>query len=92
MQPWYPLPEHLRSYPCKNFQEKSSFQPIYFHKKEARSQSQTIQKVSLLKHYKVGFGQIKIKREPTKAPHSSLATRLPLTSQENSCKGDFKNN
>jgi len=79
MQPWSPLPKHLRSHPCKNFQERSSFQPIHF-KKEARSQHQLIQKVSFQKHYKVGFGQIKFKREPIKAPHPSLATHLPLTS------------
>jgi len=37
-QPWSPLPKHLRSHPCKNFQEKSSFQPIYFKKGNQKSE------------------------------------------------------
>ena len=39
--------------------------------------------MSFQKHYKVGFGQIKFKSEPIKAPPSSLVTHLPLnTSRE----------
>ncbi|MCY6488388.1 hypothetical protein, partial [Actinobacillus pleuropneumoniae] len=47
-------------------------------KKETISQQQLIQKVSFQKHYKVGFGQIKFKSEPIKAPPYSLVTHLPL--------------
>jgi len=80
MQPWSPLPEHLRSYPCKTFQEKSSVQPIYF-KKEARSQHQLIQKVSLLKTLQSGFWANKIQNGAYKSPSlfisNSFASHTP---------------
>ena len=37
MQPWSPLPRFLRSYPCKNFQEKALVQPISEQKETIKS-------------------------------------------------------
>jgi len=61
MQPWSPLPRLLRNYPCKNFQEKSLFQPVYV-RKEAKSQHQLIQKSVILQTLQSGFwGKMNLK-------------------------------
>jgi len=61
MQPWSPLPRLLRNYPCKIFQEKSLFQPVYV-RKEAKSQHQLIQKSVILQTLQSGFwGKMNLK-------------------------------
>jgi len=49
--------------PAKIFRRNHHFNQFIL-KKETRNQSLLIQKVSTLKHYKEGFEQIKIKKEP----------------------------
>jgi len=83
MQPWSPLPEHLRSYPCKkNLKETHHFNQFIFTRRKPEIRAK-IQKVSLYKPYKVGFGKSKIFKKLIKTPPSSLSTHMHLnTSRE----------
>ena len=55
MQPWSPLPEHIRAIPAKNYQRKSLFQLI-LKGEPKRLEPINFEKVSTTKHKKMGFG------------------------------------
>ena len=88
MRPWSPLPRLLRSYPCKKFQEKASFQPISWQKGNHKSAVISFKKCHCINIIKWVWREINL-NQAYKSPSLLILQFICLQDSKNKCERRF---
>ena len=88
MQPWSPLPRLFRSYPCKNLQEKASFQPISCQKGNHKSAAISFKKCHFINIIKWVWGEINL-NQAYKSPSLFILSFICLQDSKSKCERRF---